>query len=61
MSQPSFRDVEQLNAYLDGELDATRRQRLESRLGTDPELKSILDELREADGSPPAAAAARAS
>ena len=48
MSQPSFRDVEQLNAYLDGELDATRRQRLESRLGSDPELKSILDELREA-------------
>jgi hypothetical protein len=48
MSQPSFRDVEQLNAYLDGELDPTQRQRLESRLGTDPELKSILDELREA-------------
>jgi hypothetical protein len=37
-----------LNAYLDGELDATQRQRLESRLGTDPELKSIMDELREA-------------
>ncbi len=48
MSQPSFRDVEQLNAYLDGELDATQRRRLESRLGSDPELKSILDELREA-------------
>ena len=48
MSQPSFRDVEQLNAYLDGELDSTRRLRLESRLGADPELKSILDELHEA-------------
>lgn len=48
MSQPSFRDVEQLNAYLDGELDPTQRPRLESRLGTDPELKSVLDELREA-------------
>ena len=50
MSQPSFRDVELLNAYLDGELDATQRQRLESRLGSDLELKSILEELREARG-----------
>ena len=48
MSQPSFRDVELLNSYLDGELDDTQRQRLESRLGSDSELKSILDELREA-------------
>src|SRR5512137_245455 len=48
MSQPSFRDVEQLNAYLDGELDATQSQRLESRLNSAPELKSILEELREA-------------
>jgi hypothetical protein len=48
MSQPSFRDVELLNAYLDGELDANQRQRLESRLGSDLELKSILEELREA-------------
>lgn len=48
MSQPSFRDVELLNAYLDGELDATQRQRLESRLSSDSELKSILGELREA-------------
>ena len=48
MSPPSFRDVEQLNAYLDGELNATQRQRLESRLGSDLELKSILEELREA-------------
>lgn len=48
MSQPSYRDVELLNAYLDGELDSTQRQRLESRLGSDLELKSILEELREA-------------
>ena len=44
MSQPSFRDVELLNSYLDGELEATQRQRLESRLGSDSGLKSILDE-----------------
>jgi hypothetical protein len=50
MSQPSIRDVEQLNAYLDGELDTTQRQRLESRVSTNSELKSILDELREARG-----------
>lgn len=50
MSQPSFRDVEQLNAYLDGELDAAQRQRLESRLGSDSGLNSLLDELREARG-----------
>lgn len=48
MTQPSFRDVELLNAYLDDELDATQRQRLESRLSSDPGLKSIFDELREA-------------
>jgi hypothetical protein len=48
MSQPSFRDVELLNAYLDGEMDANQRQRLESRLGSNLELKSILEELREA-------------
>jgi len=47
MTQPSFRDVELLNAYLDDEMDATQRQRLESRLSSDPGLKSIFDELRE--------------
>lgn len=48
MTQPSFRDVELLNAYLDDEMDATQRQRLESRLSSDPGLKSIFDDLREA-------------
>lgn len=47
MSQPSFRDVELLNSYLDGELDATQRQRIESRLESEPELKAALDALRE--------------
>jgi len=48
MTQPSFRDVETLTAYLDGQLDSAHSQRLESRLGSDPELKATLDALREA-------------
>jgi hypothetical protein len=47
MTQPSFRDVETLNAYLDGQLDSAHRQRLESRLQSEPELKAALDALRE--------------
>jgi hypothetical protein len=47
MSQPSFRDVETLTAYLDGQLDSAQRQRLESRLQSEPELKATLDTLRE--------------
>jgi anti-sigma factor RsiW len=47
MTQPSFRDVETLTAYLDRQLDSTQRQRLESRLQTDPEWKVTLDALRE--------------
>lgn len=47
MTQPSFRDVENLTAYLDGQLNSAHRQRLESRLGSEPELKATLDALRE--------------
>jgi hypothetical protein len=47
MTQLSFRDVEMLNAYLDGQLDSAQHQRLESRLHLDPELKTTLDALRE--------------
>jgi hypothetical protein len=47
MTQPSFRDVETLTAYLDGQLDSAHRQRLESRLQSEPELKTALDALRE--------------
>jgi hypothetical protein len=47
MTQPSFRDVENLNAYLDGQLDSAHCQRLESRLASEPELKAALDALRE--------------
>jgi hypothetical protein len=45
---PSFRDVEKLSAYLDGQLKPSEIARLESRLKSDPELASILKELRQA-------------
>jgi hypothetical protein len=44
---PSFRDVEKLSAYLDGQLKPSDKARLESRLQSDPELASILKELRQ--------------
>lgn len=47
---PSFRDVEKLSAYLDGQLKPSEKARLESRLQTDPELASILKELRQTRG-----------
>ena len=43
----SFRDVEKLSAYLDGQLKPSEAARLESRLKTDPELASILKDLRQ--------------
>jgi hypothetical protein len=39
-------DIEQLSAYLDGELSAQEVERLEIRLSGDPALKSHWDELR---------------
>lgn len=47
---PSFRDVEKLSAYLDGQLKPSEAARLEARLQTDPELASILQDLRETRG-----------
>lgn len=44
---PSFRDVEKLSAYLDGQLKPSELARLESRLKTDPELATILQDLRQ--------------
>lgn len=53
--QPSFRDLTELSAYLDGELNASAQQRMKNRLarlhpersdGRDPELASALDDLR---------------
>jgi hypothetical protein len=44
---PSFRDAEKLSAYLDGQLKPSEAARLESRLQTDPQLASILQDLRQ--------------
>jgi len=46
MTAASFRDVERLSAYLDGELSQAERARLESRLARDAGLSATLDELR---------------
>ncbi|HEY3313460.1 MAG TPA: hypothetical protein VGK00_17610, partial [Anaerolineales bacterium] len=43
--QTSFSDVELISAFLDGQLSATDKARLETRLKTDPQLRSILDDL----------------
>ncbi len=47
MSKPSFRDVEQLSAYLDGQLKADEAARLTSRLAADPQLASVFEALRQ--------------
>lgn len=46
----NFRDIENLSAYLDGNLNQTDSARLETRLKSDPELDSILNDLRIARG-----------
>jgi hypothetical protein len=40
------RDLELLSAYLDGQLNSSESVRLESRLKTDPQLASVLTDLR---------------
>lgn len=45
MNGPSYRDLEILSAYLDGQLSASENKRLETRLKSDPSLRSALDEL----------------
>lgn len=42
----SFRDIELLSAYLDGQLNPSESARLNSRLSSDPELGAAFDELR---------------
>ncbi|MEW6402612.1 MAG: hypothetical protein AB1649_12485 [Chloroflexota bacterium] len=44
----TFRDIELLSAYLDGQLSPSESQRLESRVSSDPNLRAVLDDLREA-------------
>ncbi len=48
MREPSFRDVEQLSAYLDRQLSPADRSRLEERIKAEPQLETLLHDLREA-------------
>jgi hypothetical protein len=48
MTTTSFRDVERLSAYLDGELSQAEQRRLEARLRREMNLAAALDELRAA-------------
>ncbi len=43
----NFRDVEKLSAYLDGQLKDSEAARLETRLKTNSDLASLLEELRQ--------------
>jgi anti-sigma factor RsiW len=44
------RDLELLSSYLDGQLRPSDSARLERRLSADPDLRSVLDDLRAARG-----------
>lgn len=46
----NFREIEQLSAYLDGQLNTSELARMETRLNSDPELASVLSDLRAARG-----------
>ncbi len=46
----SSRDLEQLSAYLDGQLPPAEAARLEARLNANPALQAALDELRQTRG-----------
>jgi len=46
----NFREIELLSSYLDGQLNTTELARLETRLTSDPELASVLTDLRAARG-----------
>jgi hypothetical protein len=48
MNTPSFHDVEQLSAYLDGQLSQVEKTRLETRLQSDLVLAATLSDLRQA-------------
>jgi anti-sigma factor RsiW len=47
MTSPSFHDMEQLSAYLDGQASHSEKTRLENRLKTDPALAAELKQLRQ--------------
>lgn len=46
----NFREIELLSSYLDEQLNTSEAARLEARLPSDPELVSILNDLRTARG-----------
>ena len=46
----NFRDIERLSSYLDGQLSPAESAQLETRISSDPELASALDDLRAARG-----------
>ena len=48
MTTPSFRDVEQLSAFLDWQLSRAKQTRLEARIQSDPALAAALSDLRQA-------------
>lgn len=45
-----FNDIEQLSQYIDGQLNSSDCKQLESRIASDPELASDLNEIRGARG-----------
>lgn len=47
MNTTTFRDLERLSAYLDGQLPQAEKTRLQSRLAADPALAAALEELRQ--------------
>jgi anti-sigma factor RsiW len=50
MKIPTFHDVEQISALLDGKLSQAESTRLESRLRADPSLQALREELSETRG-----------
>jgi hypothetical protein len=44
----NFRDIENLSAYLDGQLSESESKRLKTRLESDAELDSVLSDIRSA-------------
>ncbi len=47
MSTPTFHDIEQISAYLDGQLDQSQKTRLVARIVKDPDLAEALEQLRQ--------------
>ena len=45
MTQPTFRDVELISAFLDGQLSRADATRLETRLKNEPALRAVFEEM----------------